>query len=373
MRFRRMPLESWFDKYQYLAKCNIGESAIPYKEFGELGLDLDGLRIRYGHHRGLPELRDRIAADYDGLTADDVVVTNGAAEALFCIAAWLLNPNDRVVVEHPNYASNIEVPRSLGCEVVLLSLEFEDGFALDVDKLEEVVTPKTKLMSLSHPNNPTGAIISQETLEACIEIAERNGCHLLFDETYRALTYGERLPAAASLSQQAISVSTLSKDYGLPGIRIGWLATQDRDLLDGVVAIREQTTICNSALGEAIAVTVLDREAEFIGPLRGHVRTNLDSLSAWMSEQEYLEWVPPESGVVCLPRFRAGAMEDPESFYRLLVEEYGTFLIPGRCFEMDNRYFRLGFGGDRSELVEGLGRFAAAYEALLSGSDAGAA
>lgn len=354
MRFQRMPLEEWFDKYQYEITYDIGESAIACLSLEELDLDLRRLKLRYGYHKGNPRLRERIVKLYPGLSESNVLVTNGCAEALFDLSVTLLQPGDHVVVEHPNYPSNYEVPRSLGCHVDMLHLEFDEGFQLNLEQLSELITPKTKLVSLTYPNNPTGAMISENTLREVIALVESRKCYLIVDETYRDLTGDNPLPPAASLSPKAVSVSTMSKAYGLPGIRIGWLATQDQPLLQKVLATREQVSICNSVLNEEIAWYMLGERNQHLRNARNHVAENLRILKEWMQRQSWVEWVEPRAGVVCLPRIANGFFRDTEKFYVRLAEKYKTFVIPGRCFELDNRFFRIGFGGDRAYLEVGL-------------------
>ncbi len=362
MWFKRMMLEDWFDTHQYEVEYDVGESAVKYLTFDELGVDLNKVPLRYGYHLGLPELRQVIAEQYDGLSVEQVVVTTGASEANFATVASLVKPGDHVVVEHPNYPSLYEVPRSLGCDVTLFPLKAEQAFQPDLAELERLITPNTKLVSLTHPNNPTGSMISQATLEQAIRLAESSDTYLLFDETYRELAFGERLPGAASLSPKVISISSMSKSYGLPGIRIGWLATQAREILESVLAIREQVTITNGALSEAIALSVLKRKDEFIQEARRHVQTNLQMVKSWMKQQEDLAWIPPEAGVVALPWIEGAQVTDPEDVYRRLTETYRSFVIPGRCFELDNRFFRLGYGGTAVELKAGLANISSALQ-----------
>jgi aspartate/methionine/tyrosine aminotransferase len=354
MWFNRMPLEYWFDTHQYEVEIDVGESAVKYLTFDQLDIDLANLPLRYGYHLGSPDLRNQIAEQYDGLESSHVIVTNGASEANFVIVASLVEPGDHVIVEHPNYPSLYEVPRSLGCEVSLSRLRPENGFRPDLTELEALITPNTKLISLTHPNNPTGSMISLQELETAIDLAESHDIHLLFDETYRELAFGDRLPGAATLSSKVVSISSMSKSYGLPGIRIGWLATKDQAILDGALAIREQLSIANGAINEEIALSVLRKKGEFILRARQHVSDNFATVSSWMDSQDKLEWVPPEAGVVALPWIKPGVLSDPENAYHALVEQYKTFVIPGRCFEMDNHFFRLGYGGTAGELARGL-------------------
>ena len=372
MWFRRMSLEDWFDAYQYRTRYDVGESAVKFLKVSDLGIDLSAVELRYGYHTGRPELREQIAQEYDGLSGDHVLVTSGGAEAIFAITAALVRPGDHVIVEHPNYPSTYEVARGLGCEVTLLPLALEHRFRPELDRLDALVTPRTKLMIFTHPNNPTGSMIERFDLERLVRFAESRRIHLLFDETYRHLAFGEPLPPAASLSPWAISVTSMSKCYGLPGIRIGWLATKSQEVLDGVLAVREQVTITNSALGETIATAVLARREEFLARAKAHVRANLAVVTRWMAtEREHLQWIPPEGGVVSLPRIIADrAARDPETLYRSLAEDHHVFVIPGRCFEVDNQFFRLGFGAAQEELAAGLKRIASALKEFAGSAPA---
>ncbi|MFC1557644.1 aminotransferase class I/II-fold pyridoxal phosphate-dependent enzyme, partial [candidate division KSB1 bacterium] len=229
------------------------------------------------------------------------------------------------------------------------------------------ITPETKLISLTHPNNPSGSIISKETLDQVVQLAEEHNVYVLFDETYRELAFEEILPSAASLSPKMISISSMSKCYGLPGIRTGWMASQTDEIIDSVLAVREQLSITNGAVSEEIAFNVLQRKHEFLQRAKDHVRKNLDLVVSWMKQQKDITWVPPEAGVVALPRIETGEIDDPETVYRILAEKYRSFVVPGRCFEMDNAYFRIGFGGTADELQAGLSNIVKAINDVKNG------
>lgn len=354
MWFQRMALEDWFDTYQYEIDFDIGESAVKCLSLGDIDIDPKCVLLRYGHHKGRPDLREAVAAQYDGFTGDDVIVTSGASEANFCIVSALVKPGDHVVIEHPNYPSLYEVPRSLGCNVSLLTLKFDDQFKPDLNELKRIVTPETKLVSLTHPNNPTGSKISEDDLERVIEIVETARTTLLFDETYRDMDLEDPMPPAAIFSPRVVSISSMSKCYGLPGIRIGWLATKDRHILDSVLAIREQVSITNNAVSEEVAVHVLNSKDRFLTRSKQRIEHNRSIVTRWMNEQNDVEWVAPDAGVVCFPRIKGEVNVDPEYLYRRLAEDYRTFVLPGRCFEMDNRHFRIGFGAEPEEIEKGL-------------------
>jgi len=363
MWFKRMELEIWFDKYQYEIDYDIGESAVKTLNVKDLDIDLGEVSLRYGYHKGKPELRECIAGQYPGLKEENIVVTTGASEANFLVVSALVKPGDHVIVEHPNYPSLYQVPRSLGCSVDFLTLSFENRFKPDLNDLENKITPKTRLISLTHPNNPTGSMISGEELQSVIDLVESRGIYLLFDETYRDMAFDKQiLPPAGSLSPRAISISSMSKCYGLPGIRTGWLASQDKFILDSAVAIREQVSISNNALSEEIAYSVLNQKDKFLQKARERIDNNRAVVADWMETQKDFEWIYPEAGVVCFPRTAENIQIDNEKLYRTLAEKYGTFVVPGRCFEMSNRHFRIGFGGDEEKIKRGLDHLTKAME-----------
>lgn len=353
-----MPLEDWFDSYQYEVDCDIGESGVKYLTLGALGLDLEHVQLRYGHHRGSPELRSVISEQYEGFGPDQICVTTGSSESNFAIIASLVGDSGHMIVEHPNYPSLYEVPSSLGLSHDLFPITYEEDFKPDLGKLERLIKPNTKLVTLTHPNNPTGSVISEKTLREVVELVESHDAYLLHDETYRELSFEKPPPPAATLSDRAISMTTMSKTYGIPGIRIGWVAGP-KHIIDSVRAVREQLTICNNVLGEAIAMSVLKKRDAVLKGVRQRVQTNFGMLKHWMAHQDALEWVEPKGGVVCFPRLKNGATTD--ELCRTMATKYRTFTVPGYGFGM-NRHLRIGFGGDAEELSEGLKRLTQALK-----------
>lgn len=371
MRYRRMVMEVESpEEIGYERVCyNLAESSMADRALGDIGVDLGDLLLCYGDHRGRPDLRELIAADSEGIISpDDVLVSVGAAGALFTAATALLAPGDRLVVAHPNYASNLETPRAIGCEIATLPLRLEEGFRLDLDRLAALVTPGTRLVSLTTPHNPTGAVLSREALGRVVEIVEGAGAWLLLDETYRELAR-EPLPYVATLSERAISVSSVSKTYGVPGIRVGWLVCRDPGLMETLLAAKEQMALAHSVVDEAIAHAILARRNALLPAIRAHAARNQATVAAWMAREPLLEWVAPQGGVVCFPRIRADAGVDPAAFYRALNERYGTWVGPGHWFERAPRHFRLGFGYPSvGELPVALGNISAA---LRDGAERG--
>jgi aspartate/methionine/tyrosine aminotransferase len=353
MRYRRMPIEVESpEEMGYGAiQCNLSESSVWDARLGVWSKDLNDLVLCYAAHRGDGELRAAIAAASDGVRADDVIAVPGAAAALFIINSSLLDAGTAMVVARPNYVTNIETPRLIRCVMKFLDLKFENRFEMDMDEVKALVTPETKLISLTYPHNPTGAVMTEKQLRELIEIAERQGCYLLVDETYRDLHREACPPLAASLSERAISVSSLSKAYGLPGIRMGWIITRNRDLQELFLAGKEQIFICNSVVDEEIARRVLEERETLLADIRKRLDENFTIVCDWMKKEKNLEWVQPEGGVVSLPRMKEGAPINTEKFYRILLEKFATYVGPGHWFGMSDRYFRLGYGWEPKDKV----------------------
>ena len=357
MRYVRMPIEVESpEEYGYSRiRHNLSESSIADKKLSDFGLTVPDLALQYNDHRGAPGLREQIVAGEPGLSANDVLVTGGAAGALFIVATSLLTRDDHLVVVRPNYATNLETPRAIGCAISCVDLAFEDSFRLDVSRLEAALRPNTKVISITTPHNPTGVTLSQEVLGHVAALAARHGCRLVVDETYRDLSYGEMAHLAASLGPQVISVSSLSKAYGIPGIRLGWIVSSDTRLQELFLAAKEQISICGSVIPEWIGEEILRRRAEILGATLEEMHQRLALVTRWMESEPLLEWVPPSGGVVCLPRMRSTPPGGTGGFYRRLLEAHGTYVGPGHWFELPDTCFRLGYGWPtRDELRAGL-------------------
>jgi aspartate/methionine/tyrosine aminotransferase len=363
MKYARMPIEVESpEEFGYgRIRYNLSESSVADRRLSDLDLSIPDLTLLYGEHRGSETLRALIAAESTALTAADVLITSGAAGALFIIATALLRPQDHLVVLRPNYATNLETPRAIGCAVTHIDLVFEAGFRIDLARLAAAVTPHTRLISVTCPHNPTGVTYSESDLRFLVELARSSNCYLLVDETYRDLSYGTALPLAASLAPHVISVSSLSKAYGVPGLRVGWLITRDPRLQELFLAAKEQMSICGSVMDEWVAEQILARRTRILEPIRAQMRLRLQLVSDWIAAEELLEWVPPDGGVVCFPRMRVPPAGGTDGFYRRLIETHGAYVGPGHWFEMPDSHVRLGYGWPASaDLEAGLAAIAAA-------------
>jgi aspartate/methionine/tyrosine aminotransferase len=366
MRYARMPIEVESPEeagYDTIA-CNLAESSMPDRSPADLGVQLDLAQpLRYGDHRGHPALRALLAAE-GRCAADQVLLTPGAAGALFIVATSLLGPGDHLVVLRPNYGTNLETPRAIGCGISFLDLTFERGWQYDAADVARAMTPRTRLVSLTTPHNPTGTALQRQVLAEIAALVESRGAHLLVDETYRDLGPAPIPPMATALGERVISVGSLSKAYGLPGLRLGWLLTRDRALNQRLLAAKEQILITGSALDEEIGYRAYHRRSAELPRIAAEVGRGRTTLCAWMATQPSLEWIEPAGGAVAFPRIRSDAGVDVPAFHARLRGVYHTWVGPGHWFEQDDRYMRIGYGWPApEELDRGLANVARALAA----------
>jgi len=333
------PEEFGYDQVAY----NLSESSMSDLKIGDIQLSLNDLELSYIAHRGKAAFRNLIAAEFGIPHPDNVLITNGAAGALFIVNTAVLSANDHLIVVRPNYATNIEVPRAIGCAISFVDLCFEDEWRVGAEKIEAALQPNTKLISITTPHNPTGMLMTKDEIEQIIKIAERYNILLLVDETYRDTCFKTPYPLAAIKSKQVISVSSLSKAYGLPGLRIGWLITQN-EIMEQLLAAKEMIYIANSALDEEVAYQFYLKKETLIPIIQDNALKNFEVLKAWLAKETRLEMIMPEGGVVCFPRFKNNVPVDTSKFYHTLIHKYKTMVGAGHWFEMPDSYMRIGFG-----------------------------
>jgi aspartate/methionine/tyrosine aminotransferase len=371
MKYLRMPIEVespeqlGYDKI----RNNLSESSYTDAFFREIdpGIDLRSLVLCYGSHQGHEGLRELIVKGSERLKSEDVLLTIGAAGALFIIATTLLEKGDELVVVHPNYATNIETPRAIGATLKTIALHFEEGFELDIQKLTAAITPATRLISVTHPHNPTGACLQEQQLLELAKLAEDKDIYVLVDETYRDMVFGQQLPLAAEYSPRIISVSSLSKTYGLPGLRTGWIICRDSSLLETFLAAKEQMHICGPVLDEELAYSYLLHRDRHFARIHADIAAKFQVVKTWMNQQNEWEWVEPQGGCVCFPRLRQPEKIDLKKFYHLLLEKHGTYVGPGHWFEMPDHYMRIGFGWPSpAQLEQGLKALSATFRETTS-------
>jgi aspartate/methionine/tyrosine aminotransferase len=317
-----------------------------------------GLRLGYTESTGHPLLRAEIAELYEGVGPDEVLVFAGAEEAIFCLASVTLGPGDHAIVVWPAYQSLFDVGRSAGAEVTLHELREEDCWSLDVERLVAALRPETRLVVVNAPHNPTGMLPTPAEWARLGEALADRGIHLLADEVYRYLELdgSEPLTAGADLLPRGVSLGVMSKSFAMPGLRIGWLATRDRELLDRCARMKDYTTICSSAPSEVLALIGLRARDRVLARSRRIVADNLLVLDDFFRRRaDRLSWIPPRGGSIAFPRLLGGVSVD--KFAAALVEAEGVLLVPGSQFGHPGNHFRIGFG--RENLPEAVARLEA--------------
>lgn len=364
-RIEDFALERYFARWEFSVQHQLSASDVePYTlaELLQLADDeararWEGLSLGYTESAGLPALRDEIARLYPGLTTSDVLVTAGAEEAILLTMLATLQSGDELVVVTPAYQSLVSLPASLGAKVVEVRLRAEEGWLLDTNLVARARTPRTRMIVVNFPHNPTGSHISEAALRRLVDIADDAGAMLFSDEVYRGLEYNdsEQLPPAASLSRSAVSLGVMSKAFALAGLRIGWLATRNGTLLERAARLKDYTTICSSAPSEILALVALRQRNAVLARSRGIVSANLAELGRFIAErQPAIEWVPPRAGSVAFPQFRD---LDAHAISEALATERSALLMPGAVFGADPARFRIGLGRrDLPEALRALGR-----------------
>lgn len=364
-RIEDFALERFFARWEFAVRHQLSASDVEPLTLHELlALADDDARARwesltlgYTESLGLPALRQEIAGMYDGIAPEQVVVLSGAEEGILLTMLALLAPGQHAVVVTPAYQSLHAVPRAAGASVTMVPLTAERNFLLDPSDVERAITRHTRVIAVNFPHNPSGSHIGRDAQRRLVEIADNAGAVLFSDEVYRGLEYAahERLPAAAELSESAVSLGVMSKSFALAGIRIGWLVSRNGALLDRVARLKDYTTICNAAPSEILALIGLRAREQLWKRARDIITANLAHATAFIEQRPgQIEWIPPRAGSVALPRFLD---RDADGVSARLAEHEETLLIPGSVFGAEPAEFRLGLGRrDLPLALERLGR-----------------
>ncbi len=331
--------------------------------------DFEGLWLGYTETFGAPDLREVIAETFERRSVADILCFAGASEGIFAANAVLLDKDSHAIVVTPNYQSHETLPLAT-CAATGVPLDPDDSWSLDIDRVGEAIRPNTRLLTINFPHNPTGAILARDRYDALIELCRRHGIYILSDEIFNSLgrTGTKHLPHVADVYERGLSLNVMSKAYGLPGLRIGWIACADRDLLSRLERMKHYLSICNSGPSERLAKIALRNRDKLLARNCAIIDENLIKLDAFFARHpDLFDWKASDGSCTAFPRYKGpGGVED---FTRRLVDESSVLLLPGSIFASDltetpRDRFRIGFG--RSGLDEGL----AALEAHLTGNRA---
>jgi aspartate/methionine/tyrosine aminotransferase len=371
MKIEPFALERYFARHefsaQYLLSCSDCE-ALSLAELLEMadtettGL-WENLKFGYTETLGHPALRESIAHIYEGIDADDILVAV-PEEGIFLTTQALLEPGDHVICTFPGYQSLYELARSMGCDVSMWKPEEHSGWHFSVDQLKDMIRDNTKLVVVNFPHNPTGFLPTGDDYTSLVDLVGQKGAYLLSDEMYRFLEVdpGSTLPAACELYDKAISLFGLSKTFGLPGLRIGWVASRDRKAIERMSLLKDYTTICNSAPSEILGLIAVRCRERIIARQQARIRKNMYILDEFFHKHNRgFSWNRPLGGSVCFPRMLL--FEDTFEFCEKLIRETGIMLVPSRMFQYGDHHVRIGFG--RKNLPEVIQRFADYLDLLL--------
>lgn len=365
-------LEVYFSRWEFAAKHVLTASDAQSMGLGELlalGTEedraaLERLWLGYVPTWGGDELRQAVADTYEHIQPEHVLAYAGAEEGLYWLMQEAAGPGDHMILTVPNYQSMESVALATGAQVSALTLEPQDGWALDLDRLKRALRPTTKLIAVNFPNNPSGAVPDRATFQGLADLCEERGIRLFCDEVHRGLELdvARRLPQAADLSPSAVSLNVMSKSYGLAGLRVGWLATRDRALLERLERRKHYTSICNSGPGEFLTTLALKHGEAIQARNRAIIQANLPLFDAFFAKwTDLFEWEHPQGGCICFPRYKGA--EGVETFCRKLVDQEGVFFAPASLFrsclaETPRDRFRVGVGRSNPEpALEAFERF----------------
>jgi aspartate/methionine/tyrosine aminotransferase len=375
MKIEPFALERWMTTYETVVDYDLAESGIQPLSVVELvtltGEQQELARILasplgYSEARGTEELRALIASLYRDTSPDEVLVTTGAIEANYLAFNVLLHPGDEIVAVYPAYQQLYSVPRAIGCETKLWRLRRENGFRYDLDELRRLVSSRTRMIVVNTPHNPTGSVLSQQELEQVYALATELGAWVLGDEAYRWLELPGRDPLAGpvrDLGPRGVSVGTVSKPFGLPGLRIGWLVAPEY-VASAAWHQRDYVTLSPGLLNDRLAQIALRHRDRLLERTRAISAGNLAFLEQWIREREGLiDWVAPRGGLLGLLRYDIDVPSN--ELANRLAEEASVMLAPGASFDQE-RHLRIGLGADPERFREGMAKVAEFIEQVAS-------
>ncbi|MBN2322493.1 MAG: aminotransferase class I/II-fold pyridoxal phosphate-dependent enzyme [Spirochaetes bacterium] len=366
MEIQPFEIERYFAAHEFSARYLLSSSDCESLSMEELVSMADGetsrmwknLKLGYTESCGHPLLRSSVSELYEEISSGEVIITV-PEEGIFLLMHALLAPGDHVVCTFPGYQSLYEVARSMGCEVSRWEPDEGRGWRFDPETLARLIRPDTALVVINFPHNPTGYVPSLQDFDTIIDITRQHGAYLLSDEMYRYLEIEPHtmLPPACDRYEMAFTLSGLSKSFGLPGLRIGWIATRYRKKLEKIAMLKDYTTICGSAPSEILAIAALRNRNRIIKKQLLRVKENLCLLDSFFRDyHDLFSWHRPKGGSVCFPRMRA--VENTCGFCEQLVDETGILLVSSCIFGFGTHHVRIGFGRENfPEAIEELSAY----------------
>lgn len=358
-------LETHFSRWEFKAKHHMTASDAESMSMRDLLAmasphereAFEGMWLGYTETFGAPDLRETIASLYKNRQASDVLCFAGASEGIFAANSVILDRQSHAIVVTPNYQSHETLPVAI-CEATGVPLNPEDGWSLDIDRVADSVRPNTRLVTINFPHNPTGTILPADRYQALVALCRKHGIYILHDEIFHGLgvTGAPHLAPAADVYERGLSLNVMSKSFGLPGLRIGWIACADKEIISKMERLKHYLSICNSGPSERLAQIALRNRERILQRNCSIIDENLPKWEAFFERYpDHFEWRRPDGSCMAFPKYKGA--EGVEAFCRSLIEDSGVLLLPGTIYQSelsetpDDR-FRLGFG--RRGLAEGL-------------------
>ena len=358
-------LETHFAKWEFKARFHMTASDAESVSLPELlamaspadRRAFENMWLGYTETWGAPDLREEIATTFQHQTSDNILCFAGASEGIFAANHVLLDSDSHAIVLTPNYQSHETLPSTI-CSATGVPLDPDDNWSLDIDRVESAIRPNTRLVTINFPHNPTGAILPLDGFEALVSLCRKHGIYILHDEIFHGLgpTGTQHLPLVADVYEKGLSLNVMSKAYGLPGLRIGWIASQDRDVLERMERLKHYLSICNSGPSERLALIALKARQQLLSRNNRIIDENLPKWDDFFERHgELFEWRRPDGSCMAFPKYKGP--EGVDEFARKMVEEAGVLLLPSTIYHSElgrvpKDRFRLGFG--RKNLDAGL-------------------
>jgi len=358
-------LETHFSKWEFKARYHMTASdaeSMALRELLHMATPeereaFEGMWLGYTETFGDPDLRREIASTYDNQDAADVLCFAGASEGIFAANSVILDSDSHAIVVTPNYQSHETLPTAI-CEATGVPLDPSDNWSLDIDRVADAIRPDTRLITINFPHNPTGTILPLERYNALVELCRKHGIYILHDEIFNGLgpSGTKHLPFIADIYERGLSLNVMSKSFGLPGLRIGWIACQDRQIISKMERMKHYLSICNSGPSERLTFIALRNKEKILSRNCSIIDENLPKWDAFFARYPHLfEWKHPDGSCMAFPRYLGS--DGVDAFCTSLVEESGVLLLPSTIYSselgdtpMDR--FRLGFG--RTGLDQGI-------------------
>jgi len=361
MKLPPFKLERYFAQYEFNAEFLLCSSDCESMSIADLlalengaAEKFQNVWLGYTESQGSPALRKEICGLYQTMQPQEILVHSGAEEAILLFMQAALKENDHIIVHTPHYQSLSEAAKGMGCVVTPWLAREENNWRLDVNELRRLMQPTTRAIVINSPHNPTGYLMTRADFLAVHEFAQENNLLLFFDEVYRESEYDSalRLPAACDMGDHAISLGVTSKTYGLAGLRIGWIATKNREVYQRMAELKDYTTICNSAPSEFLAEVGLRNRQRLIDRNLAIITENLKLVDAFLADYaDLFQWVRPQAGSMGFPKLLKGNVDE---FCDSLVKKSGVLLLPGSMYGDLGNHFRIGLG--RRNLPQAIAR-----------------